>query len=56
MHANMIQCTADFHDQIADPRLSQAGDVADDAAALDAAVDMFDAHTSAGNAPIGRFL
>jgi hypothetical protein len=51
-----MQRTADFHDQIADPRLSQATDSVDDAAALDAAVDVLDAHTSAGDAPILRFL
>jgi hypothetical protein len=51
-----MQRTADFHDQIADPRLSQATDSVDDAAALDAAVDVLDAHTSAGDAPMRRFL
>jgi len=51
-----MQRTADFHDQIADPHLSQATDSVDDAAALDAAVDVLDAHTSAGDAPIRRFL
>ena len=51
-----MQRTADFHDQIADPRLSQAADIMDDAAALDAAVDVFDTHASAGDAPIRRFL
>jgi hypothetical protein len=51
-----MQGTAGLHDQIADPCLSQAAGVMDDAAALDATVDVFDAHTSAGDAPIGRFL
>src|SRR5215831_18392131 len=51
-----MPCTADFHDQIADPRLSPAADVVDEAAALDAAVDVVDAHTSAGDAPIRRLL
>jgi hypothetical protein len=51
-----MQRTADFHEQIADARLPQAAGVVDDAAALDAAVDVLDAHTSAGDAPIGGFL
>src|SRR5882724_2036697 len=52
----VMQRTADFHKQIADARLPQAADVVDDAAPLDAAVDVLDAHTSAGNAPIRGFL
>ena len=51
-----MQRTADFHDQIADPSLSEAAGVVDDAAALDAAVDVLDAHTSAREAPIRGFL
>ena len=51
-----MQRTADFHKQIADARLPQAADVVDDAAPLDAAVDVLDAHTSAGKAPIRGFL
>ncbi len=38
-----MQRPADFHDQIADARLPQAARVVDDAAALDAAVDVRDA-------------
>ena len=51
-----MQCTADFHEQIADARLPQAAGVVDDAAALDAAVDVLDTHTTARDAPIRRFL
>jgi hypothetical protein len=51
-----MQPTADFHDQIANTGLSEAAGVVDDATALDAAVDMFDAHAAAGNAPIRGFL
>ncbi len=51
-----MQRTADFHDQIADPSLSEAAGVVDDAAALHAAVDVLDAHTSARDAPIRGFL
>jgi hypothetical protein len=51
-----MQCTADVHEQIADARLPQAAGVVDDAAALDAAVDVLDAHATACDAPIRRFL
>ena len=51
-----MPCTADFHEQIADARLPQAAGVVDDAAALDAAVDVLDAHATARYAPIRRFL
>jgi hypothetical protein len=51
-----MQCTADFHRQVPDTGLPETADVVDDAAALDAAVDVFDAHTSAGDAPIRSFL
>jgi hypothetical protein len=37
-----VQCTAAFHDQIADARLPQAEPIFDDATALDAPVDMLD--------------
>jgi hypothetical protein len=46
----------DFHDAIANARLSKAAGVVDDAAALDTAIDVLDAHTAARGAPIGRFL
>jgi hypothetical protein len=46
-----MQCTADFHEQIADARLPQPAGVVDDAAALDAAVDVLDAHATAGIVP-----
>jgi hypothetical protein len=51
-----MQPTADFHDLITDPRLPQAAGVVDDATALDAAVDVRDTDTAAGDAPISRFL
>jgi hypothetical protein len=51
-----MQRTADFHEQITNPRLPQATGVMDDAAALDATVDVFEAHPSAGDAPIRSFL
>jgi hypothetical protein len=48
--------TTDVHDEITDARLPEAADVVHDAAALHAAVDVRDAHTSAGDAPIRGFL
>jgi hypothetical protein len=51
-----MQRTTDFHDQISDPRLPEAADIVDDAAALDAAVDVLDAHSTAGDASIRGFL
>jgi hypothetical protein len=51
-----MQRTADFHDQVADACLPEAAGVVDDATALDAAVDVLDAHTSAGDATIRGFL
>jgi hypothetical protein len=51
-----MQGTADFHDHIADARLPQAGDIVDDATALDTAVDMLDAHAPTGDAPIRGLL
>ena len=51
-----MQRTADFHDPVADARLPEAAGVMDHAAALDAAVDVLNAHAAAGDAPIGGFL
>jgi hypothetical protein len=51
-----MQGTADFHEQITNPRLPQATGVVDDATALDATVDMLDAHTPASDTPIRGFL
>jgi hypothetical protein len=51
-----MQRTADFHEQIADARLPQAADVVDDAAALDATVDVLDAHAPTGDTPIRGLL
>jgi hypothetical protein len=45
---------ADFHDPIADARLPKAAGLVDNTAALDAAVDVLDAHATAGEAPIRR--
>jgi hypothetical protein len=51
-----MQRTANFHEQVADPRLPHAAGVVDDAASLDAAVDMLDAHPPTSDMPIGGFL
>jgi len=51
-----MQPTADFHDPIADARFPQAAGIVDDAAALDAAVDVLDTHAAACDTPICRFL
>jgi hypothetical protein len=51
-----MQCAADFHDQIADACLPEAAGVMDDAAALDAAVDVLNAHATAGDPTIRGFL
>jgi hypothetical protein len=51
-----MQATADFHDQITDPRLAQAAGVVHNATALDAAVDVLNPHAAAGDAPIRGFL
>jgi hypothetical protein len=51
-----MQRTADFHDQVADARLPEAAGVVDHAAALDAAVDVCEAHAATGQASMGGFL
>jgi hypothetical protein len=51
-----MQRAADFHQEVADARLPQATGVMDDATALDAAVDVLNAHATAGDAPIRCFL
>jgi hypothetical protein len=51
-----MQRTADFHDQVADARLPEPAGVVDNPAALDAAIDVLDAHAATCNAPIGGFL
>jgi len=51
-----MQRTANFHDQIADACLPQAAGIMDDAAALDTAVDVLDAHAATRDAPIRGFL
>jgi hypothetical protein len=45
-----------FHDQVADARRSEAAGIVDNTAALDAAVDMLDAHASTGDAPMRGLL
>jgi hypothetical protein len=55
-HTKVMQRTADFHDQIADARLPEAAGVMNDAAALDAAIDVLNAHATTGDTPIRRFL
>jgi hypothetical protein len=44
--------TADSHDRISAPRLPEAADVLDDAAALDAVIDMLKAHAPTSDAPL----
>jgi hypothetical protein len=51
-----MQGTADFHHTIANARLAEAAGVVDAATALDAAVDVLDAHAAAGDTPIRSFL
>ncbi len=51
-----MEGAADFHDQIAEPRLPQAAGVVDNATARDAAVDVLDTDTAPGDAPMRRFL
>ena len=51
-----MQCTADFNHQIVHARLPQSACVLDDATALDAAVDVLDAHAATRNVPIRGFL
>ena len=50
-----MQCTTDFHDQVADARLPQAAGIMDDAAALDATVDVLNAHAATRDASIRGF-
>ena len=52
----VMQRTADFHHQIAHTRFPQSAHVLDDAAALDAAVDVLDADPAPRDPSIGRFL
>jgi hypothetical protein len=51
-----MQRAADFHHQITDAYLPQAARVVDDAAALDAAVDVLNADAAACKPSIGGFL
>jgi hypothetical protein len=51
-----MQGTADFHDAIANARLPETAGIVDHAAALDAAVDVLNAHAAARDTPMRRFL
>ena len=51
-----MQRTADLHHQIVHARFPQSARVLDDATALDAAVDVLDAHAATRDPPISRFL
>jgi hypothetical protein len=51
-----MQCTADFHHQVAHPGFPDTTGLVTHAATFDAAVDMFDAHPSPSEPPILRFL
>src|SRR5919198_3180242 len=51
-----MQGTADFHDAIANAGLPEAAGVVDDAAALDAAVDVLKAHAAARDASFGAIV
>ena len=46
-----MQGTADLHQAFADARLAEAARVVDDVTAFDAAVDVLDVHTTAGDTP-----
>ena len=54
-HPEVMQRTADFHDQVADGRRPKAAGVMDHAAALDAAIDVLNTHAAACDAPMGGF-
>jgi hypothetical protein len=51
-----MQRTTDFHHAIANAGLPKTVGVMDDATALEAAIDMLDAHATTGDAPIRGFL
>src|SRR5215211_2155316 len=51
-----MQRTADFHHHVANPRFPHPDGLFEHAAALDAAVDMFDAYAPPRELPIPRFL
>jgi hypothetical protein len=55
-YTKVLPGTADVHHTIADAHLAEAARVVDDATALDAAVDVLDAHAAAGDTPIRGFL
>lgn len=51
-----MQRTADFHDSVADACFAEAAGIVHNTAALDATVDMLDAHAPTGDAPIRGLL
>jgi hypothetical protein len=51
-----MQRTADFHDRLSDPCLPEATDVVDDAAAIDATVDVLDTHAATGDTVVHSLL
>ena len=55
-HQEVMQGTAQFHDQIADARLPQADPVFHDAAALDTPVDVLDAQPTLVERLVGELL
>ena len=55
-HPDVVQGTTEFHHEIADARLPQADPVFDDAAALDAAVDMLDPEPPLVERLVGQVL
>src|SRR2546428_11225882 len=55
-HPEVMQGTTEFHHEIADAVLPQPDPVFDDAAALDAAVDMLDASPTVVQGLVGKFL
>src|SRR5712692_2007313 len=54
--SEVMQGTAEFHHEIADTVLPQSDPVFDDAAALDAAVDMLDPQPTVVQGLVGQFL
>jgi hypothetical protein len=46
-----MQGTADLHQAFTDSRLAEAARIVDEVSAFDAAVDILDGHTTAGDTP-----
>jgi hypothetical protein len=51
-----VRDVANFHEAITNTDLPEATVVVDDAASLDAAIDVLNVHRTTGDAPIRRFL